>query len=1296
MLFNIFLLLCGVQFCVCAKVDNEVTIGGLFHIFDEEYNLDQDHIEHLNAFILAINEINANLTLLPNHTLKYAIRSPRYVETASVAALDLLKISDLAGVVSSLSSDQAKISTSIFGDNQVMTVHSMVKDTEFNIAQLFPYNAQVHPIESFEGMVLQSILCDMGLTRVTVFSGDNLFGSMYHMELFDGTFCTLEQVARFTFYDWEDNFDSAISQSQQSGGTVFLIFFRRPERIAKLVHDAFDQGLFREGTQVFLIRDDFIPYLPADVSSADVASMLAGSMVVKYDPTYSLYQTTTGEHLLTAFPLATDIACSDTDSTGHAFIVGNGTCAALNHSDFGNGTRNLTATAALTYDAMYTLALGLHYAYMRDNSGILNGTLIREAIFSDVHFIGATGFIDIHSGAPELDYYGHGAREHGNYYQLLNFNKARFDANNSLLPFSQVKVWSDAVGLFDCPAVFNCPAIVYNTRDNTMPSAYPDYAHDQAPAVIKIGGLFAPFGVDGTINVQQAEHLEAFLMAVEDVNNKTDGLFDDLLPGTKVVFSSVNDAANDVRAVAGADYFFNSFFNSHVVGVVSALPSQQSSAADLVLAEERVFVSFSEANATEFADPEVHPLGAHTNVVVSFSGMVMQQILCYHFDIKKVTVFHTSNKMGTRSAVELGDQTYCPLTKESVHQFLSGSRDFVNEFDRVKEVGSRVFTLLMGPKDAAAVLEEGHAAGLFGEGTMVFLEQADRLFDYFSPGVDVPAIMHGVFAISYFPDFSVQTSPFGQNFHERFIHRDHSVADFDCSFEVDDNQAHRLFQNSRFTTCAALNFTQYRTGERQMAPWTGNTYDATIVLLQGINRVLNHDPNYVSGSAVTADMIDPLMQDFSFVGATGPVSIYEGMVEFGGFGKGTREDGVHFRLLNFQKEAYLADPSNGMVLVDIVASSTGIIPCPASMHCYSPTYNTNDNSVPKDTKPTVHMEMAPAAVGMLMFFGTLILIFSLFLLQMIFTHRNTRHIKNSQGSLLYFIVVGGLLGGVRTILGALPVTDITCVAEVWTGHLAFALIFGAVVVKSYRLHMIFKTIFLKSSVTTERCLLIVSGGLLFVVVYLVVLTVVGQPVVAHERVVVSNQTFDSAYCGMVVPAFQTVWYALEMVFLIYGFKLAYELKDIPDKYNESTQNMDSIALVAFSGVIVFPLMYLAGMDAISATVLSSILIGLVMLALLTLLFGLKILKVYKMVGIKIYSRSTKSLMQEDAALVTFPANIITDDEKFEYCHAQIELLQGALIEIGRDDSTQGGSSANRSQSSQSSQDDGAESDNAKA
>ena len=65
---------------------------------------------------------------------------------------------------------------------------------------------------------------------------------------------------------------------------------------------------------------------------------------------------------------------------------------------------------------------------------------------------------------------------------------------------------------------------------------------------------------------------------------------------------------------------------------------------------------------------------------------------------------------------------------------------------------------------------------------MVIIAQSHDLFDFFSVGVDIPAIMKGVFAVEDFPEYGPFETAIGQRFVQDFINQEqHSKVDF-CSY----------------------------------------------------------------------------------------------------------------------------------------------------------------------------------------------------------------------------------------------------------------------------------------------------------------------------------------------------------------------------------------------------------------------------------------------------------------------------------------------------------------------------------
>lgn len=69
---------------------------------------------------------------------------------------------------------------------------------------------------------------------------------------------------------------------------------------------------------------------------------------------------------------------------------------------------------------------------------------------------------------------------------------------------------------------------------------------------------------------------------------------------------------------------------------------------------------------------------------------------------------------------------------------------------------------------------------------------------------------------------------------------------------------------------------------------------------------------------IDADSIhDVLMFNISFDGASGFIDYFEGMPDYGYYAMGDREVGHHYKVLNFNKEAFLQDPTEGFVPVGV-------------------------------------------------------------------------------------------------------------------------------------------------------------------------------------------------------------------------------------------------------------------------------------------------------------------------------------------------------------------------------------------
>ena len=132
-----------------------------------------------------------------------------------------------------------------------------------------------------------------------------------------------------------------------------------------------------------------------------------------------------------------------------------------------------------------------------------------------------------------------GIRRNFMQYALQNFHDEEYALSpTSNDAFVVVGNWSANKGYHDCDesADSACHSFEYNSLGNGIPHDHPPHYHDEPPEVIKLAAYFKPLDDNGAPDPFMVQHLAAFLMAVREINNKSDGIADDLLPNTELVF----------------------------------------------------------------------------------------------------------------------------------------------------------------------------------------------------------------------------------------------------------------------------------------------------------------------------------------------------------------------------------------------------------------------------------------------------------------------------------------------------------------------------------------------------------------------------------------------------------------------------------------------------------------------------------------------------------------------------------------------------------------------------------------
>ena len=130
----------------------------------------------------------------------------------------------------------------------------------------------------------------------------------------------------------------------------------------------------------------------------------------------------------------------------------------------------------------------------------------------------------------------------------------------------------------------DCAKPERNTFNGQVSNGYPPYSFSNPPTVLKIGGLFSPFDDSGNVNSMQVQSLAAFLLAVKQINNKTDGVLDDILPDSTIVVN-IQSAHSYLEGTQAATAFKDAFFGSGVLANVIGASSDVALATNALLTQ---------------------------------------------------------------------------------------------------------------------------------------------------------------------------------------------------------------------------------------------------------------------------------------------------------------------------------------------------------------------------------------------------------------------------------------------------------------------------------------------------------------------------------------------------------------------------------------------------------------------------------------------------------------------------------------------------------------------------------------
>jgi len=629
----------------------------------------------------------------------------------------------------------------------------------------------------------------------------------------------------------------------------------------------------------------------------------------------------------------------------------------------------------------------------------------------------------------------------------------------------------------------------------------------------------------GSISVSNVEVEPAILMAIREINNKSDGIYDNILPTTRI---SSRFLSTDTFRCSG----LGATALTEGSGIVAYLGPDEEIAlrgTRPVFEEGNILgVGFS-LDSTLVIDRELFPAFLQANPPYSLQGRVLADFIASSYGWRRVCVVHSTGVDGIYSSAEfmrraghhgISVLTTVELPFVSIEEGVTWSNcsdAYKLSLEAMRQSGARVYVLLISPHEVGCLLSEGRKRGVFREGIQIIGTEVITYPEVWEgiggdmSSSDVVEVMRGSIGVSL--DINRESDEFSA-FVSRWSVQDPTNGQehdgqWECNNATDSSGTFYLHQTSLLPVCpyemenesihnyslvcTGLNFSTYTGNE--MSRTVAFAYDAVIALAHGLHHLLYLSENNVThADNITHNSLRESMEEYArFRGLSGPVSLDGQLIGVGA--GGARTEGLVYRVLNFDPDKYLKQKlenvSDHIGFIQIGAVQTGpesvFLPCFSGMSmgrvCSSDVvFNTADNTRTTDRPDpqTIHLPLliaalviAAAVIGILIAITCAVLIYC---------YREYRLIGIAQPELAYVILTGCITACVAAIVMCLEVTSVRCEALLWLSQLAFHLVFVPLVVKTWRMYMV-----LNNSLTRVK---VTKAQALFRTVLLVVIAVV--------------------------------------------------------------------------------------------------------------------------------------------------------------------------------------------------------------
>jgi hypothetical protein len=654
-------------------------------------------------------------------------------------------------------------------------------------------------------------------------------------------------------------------------------------------------------------------------------------------------------------------------------------------------------------------------------------------------------------------------------------------------------------------------------------------------------------------------------MAIENVNNKTDGIFDEILPETqlRMIFRSCENkfflgAINANSLISAAASSTATSNNRPLMANIGPFASDSLQGAIPTFREaNQIPVVGYHDRSSVLAKHDFYPNFIRTIPSISTDGLVIASLITKYFGWKKVTVF--SSLSDSSQASFLTFSHYAKLFKIRVlssHTIPLSRVELSGVIRAAKGANARIFILFLDQETAKNLIEQGIEKKLFTDETQIIAgeELSTSTLSNWTTSLNASteiaaSLLRGMIGVRFHP--SSPSSPLQDQFLKNWRgHRatngriDPTSGQTVCDQQMDSYNSSYLHQvlspnASAPPLCAGINYSSYSSSPNLTEDLLDAmyAYDSAISVAMGLHHLLYsaHIPR-----PSPADLYSALIRNVSFAGLTGQVSFSTEM-EGDLFDVGGRFTGIVYDIVNF------VSVSSSFVPVLQWHSEEGFSACDdvRSFRIDNPCHQFEFQSKepPTDTPPPHIKHTPPLFTLILRILSSVGLFFSLLVAVVIYSYYTRRLVKMSQPALANFKKFGIFLGFIRVLIASFDITPGTCLSLLWLEHLAFQFIFTTIAVRCWRVNLVTGSL-KRTKVTDARCIRMIMASVMVMVLFLTVVSFTEDHELHTVTVTKDQKEFIQEHSCKFTSPLMPVMYAFDLLVLVAGLCFCWLIRKV--------------------------------------------------------------------------------------------------------------------------------------------------------